>query len=33
VAPPQPYAEFELPDFNSGDSQFDEWNEAFIADA
>jgi hypothetical protein len=36
VAPPQPDAEFELPDFNfddSDDSQFDEWNEAFEADA
>jgi hypothetical protein len=35
VAPPQPDAEFELPDFNSddsGNSQFDEWNEAFTAD-
>jgi hypothetical protein len=36
VAPLQPDAEVELPDFNSdnsGDSHCDEWNEEFIADA
>lgn len=35
---PQPdpmagHAEFELPDFNFDDSEFDAWNEAFVADA
>jgi hypothetical protein len=36
VTPPQPDAKFELPDFNFDDfddSQFDEWDEAFILDA
>jgi hypothetical protein len=33
MALPQPDAEFELPDFNFDDSEFDAWNEAFVADA
>jgi hypothetical protein len=33
MAPPQPDAKFELRDFNFDDSEFDAWNEAFVADA